>query len=165
MSHGSRSESASRPGAASFRRRSACRLARRHRVALLADLERPGAGQIDNPALMSGAEASRAAFGSKAERAAKDRLERQGREAEKQRLAESAMDAPMAGNSEAEPKPDPTPPMAQRIFLAEAQARLDAAVNAEIGFAERLVWFWSNHFCISAEKTAARPGRYPPERS
>src|SRR5215831_8305963 len=56
------------------------------------------------------------------------------------------------------------PPMAQRIFLAEAQARLDAAVNAEIGFAERLVWFWSNHFCISAEKAAARPGGYERER-
>src|SRR5262245_18273474 len=84
------------------------------RGALLADLERPGAGQIDNPALMSGAEASRAVFEFNAERAAKDRLERQRREAEKQRLAEAGMEAPMAGNSEAEPKPDPTPPMAQQ---------------------------------------------------
>src|SRR5262245_3885686 len=134
------------------------------RGALLADLERLGAGQIDNPALMSGAEASRAVFEFNAERAAKDRLERQRREAEKQRLAEAGMEAPMAGNSEAEPKPDPTPPMAQQIFLAEAQARLDAAVNAEIGFVERLVWFWSNHFCISAEKVLARPGGYERER-
>src|SRR5262249_40176488 len=109
-------------------------------------------------------EASRAVFEFNAERAAKDRLERQRREAEKQRLAESGMEAPMAGNSEAEPKPDPTPPMAQRIFLAEAQARLDAAGNAEIGFVERLVWFWSNHFCISAEKVPARPGGYERER-
>jgi len=54
--------------------------------------------------------------------------------------------------------------MAQQIFLAEAQARLDAAVNAEIGFVERLVWFWSNHFCISAEKVLARPGGYERER-
>ncbi|HKA73046.1 MAG TPA: DUF1800 family protein [Xanthobacteraceae bacterium] len=134
------------------------------RGALLADLERLGAGQIYNPALMSGAEASRAVFEFNAERAAKDRLERQRREAEKQRLAEAGMEAPMAGNSEAEPKPDPTPPMAQQIFLAEAQARLDAAVNAEIGFVERLVWFWSNHFCISAEKVLARPGGYERER-
>ena len=133
------------------------------RGAVLADLERPGAGQIDNPALVSGAEASRAVFEFNAERAAKDRLERQRREAEKQRLAEAGMEAPMADDGE-EPKPDPTPPMAQRIFLAEAQARLDAAVNAEIGFVERLVWFWSNHFCISAEKVPARPGGFERER-
>src|SRR5215813_4041002 len=134
------------------------------RGALLADLEQPRAGQIDNPALMTGAEASRAVFEFNAERAAKDRLERQRREAEKQRLAESGMEAPMAGNGEAEPRPDPTPPMGQRIFLQEAQARLDAALSAEIGFVERLVWFWSNHFCISAEKVPARPGGYERER-
>jgi uncharacterized protein (DUF1800 family) len=29
---------------------------------------------------------------------------------------------------------------------------MTAATAAEIGFAERLVWFWSNHFCISAAK-------------
>jgi len=134
------------------------------RGAVLADLDRPGAGRIDNPALMSGAEASRAVFEFNSERSAKDRLERQRREAEKQRAAEAGMEAPMAASGEAEPKPDPTPPMAQRILLAEAQARLDAAVNAEIGFVERLVWFWSNHFCISAEKVPARPGGYERER-
>ena len=31
------------------------------------------------------------------------------------------------------------------------KARLDAALRAEIGFVERLVWFWSNHFCVSAD--------------
>ncbi len=35
---------------------------------------------------------------------------------------------------------------------SEAKARFDAAADADIGFVERLVWFWSNHFCISADK-------------
>src|SRR5262249_56836306 len=34
-------------------------------------------------------------------------------------------------------------------FLKEVKARLDAAFDADIGFAERLGWFWSNHFCVS----------------
>src|SRR5262249_58233966 len=31
-----------------------------------------------------------------------------------------------------------------------------AASDAEIGFVERLVWFWSNHFCVSADKGNVR---------
>ena len=41
----------------------------------------------------------------------------------------------------------------QELYLTEARARIDAALEAEIGFVERLVWFWSNHFCVSADKT------------
>ena len=37
-------------------------------------------------------------------------------------------------------------------YRAEALARLQRAVIADCGFAERLVVFWSNHFCISANK-------------
>jgi hypothetical protein len=40
----------------------------------------------------------------------------------------------------------------QKTFRAEALARLQRAVMADCGFAERLVVFWSNHFCISANK-------------
>ena len=47
--------------------------------------------------------------------------------------------------------------MPQQIYLAEAKARFDAALNADIGFVERLVWFWSNHFCVSADKGPTRP--------
>lgn len=43
-------------------------------------------------------------------------------------------------------------PFPQQNFRAEAQARLDVALDAKTGFAERLVWFWSNHFCVSAAK-------------
>ena len=40
----------------------------------------------------------------------------------------------------------------QKTYRAEALARLQRAVIADCGFAERLVVFWSNHFCISANK-------------
>ncbi|MEY9182248.1 uncharacterized protein (DUF1800 family) [Bradyrhizobium sp. USDA 326] len=40
----------------------------------------------------------------------------------------------------------------QKTFRAEALARLQRATLAECGFTERLVAFWSNHFCISASK-------------
>jgi uncharacterized protein (DUF1800 family) len=42
----------------------------------------------------------------------------------------------------------------QKTFRAEALARLQRAVLADCGFTERLVVFWSNHFCISANKAA-----------
>jgi len=51
------------------------------------------------------------------------------------------------------PKPPPQPPnIIQKTYRAEALARLQRAVIAECGFTERLVVFWSNHFCISANK-------------
>jgi uncharacterized protein (DUF1800 family) len=51
------------------------------------------------------------------------------------------------------PKPPPAPlNIIQKTFRAEALARLQRAVMADCGFTERLVVFWSNHFCISANK-------------
>lgn len=40
----------------------------------------------------------------------------------------------------------------QRTFRDEALARIQRATMTESGFVERLVAFWSNHFCISANK-------------
>jgi uncharacterized protein (DUF1800 family) len=34
-------------------------------------------------------------------------------------------------------------------YLRESQARTEMALEADIGVVERLVWFWSNHFCVS----------------
>src|SRR5207248_8152237 len=55
----------------------------------------------------------------------------------------------------AQPEPVPLP---RRIFLDEAKARFDGAIGAEIGFVERLVWFWSNHFCVNADATVMAGG-------
>ena len=61
--------------------------------------------------------------------------------------------------------PRPEQPQ-RRIYRAETLARMQAAVAAPIGFAERLVWFWSNHFCVSIRKggvTAIAAGTYERE--
>jgi len=39
----------------------------------------------------------------------------------------------------------------QRLYRAGVQARMDAALATEAPFVERMVHFWSNHFCISTE--------------
>jgi uncharacterized protein (DUF1800 family) len=51
------------------------------------------------------------------------------------------------------PKPPPQQlNIIQKTFRAEALARLQRATMADCGYVERLVVFWSNHFCISAGK-------------
>lgn len=47
---------------------------------------------------------------------------------------------------------EPLPNVVRDVFQAETLARLKAANEPLAGFGERLVWFWSNHFCISARK-------------
>ena len=72
-------------------------------------------------------------------------------------------DAPAAGDKAemampAAMPPDPAklPPrplnIIQKTYRAEALARLQRAMIVDCGFLERLVVFWSNHFCISANK-------------
>ena len=156
------------------------------RAALLAELDKPSAGQIINDDLLSAGEAARASYDFRQERKAERLARRAGDELDKaaardaanaaKEAAKSAASNPMASPlGEAKPemtKPDMTAPPApqaadakpkqqpgvpQQIYLEEARARLDNALNAEIGFAERLVWFWSNHFCVSADKGQVRP--------
>ncbi|MEI9420362.1 DUF1800 family protein [Mesorhizobium sp. Cs1299R1N1] len=64
--------------------------------------------------------------------------------------AAPGMSAP-AAPAAAKAKP-PVPPVEAILFRAEAQARFDKAMQAEAGFVERLVYFWSNHFCVSVAK-------------
>lgn len=54
----------------------------------------------------------------------------------------------MTGGAPERPAPQPE----AVIYRAEALARFGMAQAAEIGFLERLVGFWSNHFCVSAGK-------------
>jgi uncharacterized protein (DUF1800 family) len=132
------------------------------RGALLADLDRPGAGQIANADLPSSAGANRAVFEYNAERAAAGKREKRRQEAAAQVAMQNAgVEATM------EAKPDPpstTPaqaqavPLPRQLFRNEAEARFEAAINADIGLVERLVWFWSNHFCVNANATVMAGG-------
>ena len=109
------------------------------RDALLAELERPNAGQIVNSSLPTSGAANRAVFEYRAERSAEQKRQR------REGAAQPAM--------EVTPTQSDPPPLPRRLFLNEARARIDAARDAEIGLVERLVWFWSNHFCVSQDKT------------
>jgi uncharacterized protein (DUF1800 family) len=127
------------------------------RGALVAELDRPGAGLIVGGELPGAAAANRAVFEFNAARNAKDKVER------RQKVADNAgMENPGAEPAMAEqPKPpaaQPEPPLPRRLFFAEAQARFDAAVRSDGGFVERLVWFWSNHFCVNADATVMAGG-------
>jgi uncharacterized protein (DUF1800 family) len=70
--------------------------------------------------------------------------------------AMAAQAEPMQPNPASPPEPARSAPpqlnVIQKTFRAEALARLQRASLAECGFVERLVVFWSNHFCISANK-------------
>lgn len=128
------------------------------RGALLSDLDRPAAGYLAAK-LPSSAAAARAISDFRAEEQAKSKLaQRAKKEAEAKGMAASASDAAVA----APPKPLEQP-LPQQIFQNEATARYEAAVGGDIGFVERLVWFWSNHFCISADKDIAMVGAYERE--
>ena len=128
------------------------------RGALLAELDRPSAGQVVDSTLQSAAAENRALFEFNAERAARDKLARLRREAaqrENPGMAETAMQSDAATAAPAQPEPEP---LGRTIFFKEAKARFDAAIHSDIGFVERLVWFWSNHFCVNFDATVMAGG-------
>jgi uncharacterized protein (DUF1800 family) len=138
------------------------------RGALLAELERPPASLAAASALPSSAKAFRAVTDANAKRQAKAIVAKRAQEqAKRQQMseapamaegAEQGADA-MAEKAAAEAVPDPGRP----IYLEEARIRTEAALVADTGFTERLVWFWSNHFCISADKIRSMSGAYERE--
>ena len=146
------------------------------RAAVLADLERPGVGRVAAANLPTSSEASRAFFDFRAERRAKAKLAERAKKVAGDNAATMAMTdaadaaAAVAGTNTV-PAPDqkpgqnpPLPPqLPAQLIQNEAKVRFDAAVGADIGFVERLVWFWSNHFCISADKMFSMAGAYERE--
>jgi len=128
------------------------------RSALLAELDKPDAALIKNNDLLSSSEAARAAFDFRQERKAARLAANAQNEAEKQQAKEAGSSEekqPAQQNNAA--KSNPGPGLPQQIYLEESKARLESALTADAGFVERLVWFWSNHFCISADKGGVRP--------
>jgi uncharacterized protein (DUF1800 family) len=118
------------------------------RAALIEELDRADAGRIADPALASSAACARAVFAFQREQRAMRQAARAARD------ANSTMSSPEGPGGA--PKPIPGPGVPQRIYLDEARARIHAALQPSIGFPERLVWFWSNHFCVSADKGNVR---------
>lgn len=138
------------------------------RGALLAELDNPPPYPAAAATLPSSAKAFRTVADANARRQAKAIVAtRAEAAAKKQQMAagtaitEGAASGPSetASKAAAEAVPDPGQP----IYLDEARLRTEAALGADIGFTERLVWFWSNHFCVSADKIRSMSGAYERE--
>lgn len=121
------------------------------RGAVLAEVK-GGGGLLRTAQLLSSDAAARAQFEFNQERKAEREAKRA--EAAMQPQAGEAASNMMAQPAQASAKRGPGVP--QQIYLEEAKARVDAALTADIGLTERLVWFWSNHFCVSADKGPLR---------
>jgi uncharacterized protein (DUF1800 family) len=129
------------------------------RQALLSELAAPGGARLDDAGLPASPEILQRVYADQLRR----KMERDRADAD--RLATLGMPAPsvaalLAGEPAATPAAGPggamTPPEPrpdQTFFRADAQARLQQACAAPIGYLERLTAFWSNHFCVSAAKS------------
>ncbi len=147
------------------RRGSIAAIASDPRGALLAELDRPDIGQIVGGNLMTSAQAVRAVvrISCRAPRPP-DRRPARGRGAQ-------ARDGQRRTGKCDDAERDARPPSQSRqsaTWCATSSAAKPvrastAALGAEIGFAERLVWFWSNHFCVSADKVPSFAGSYERE--
>ncbi len=131
------------------------------RGALIAELDRPNVGRIAAPDLMTSGAAARAAVEFREaqrqmRREAGGKNNAQPKNAQQKNAQKNAQQKNADGNGT--PRQRPSVGIApQELYLTEAKARLDAALAADIGFVERLTWFWSNHFCVSADKAQVRP--------
>ena len=140
------------------------------RGALLADLERAGAGRVAAAQLPNSAQAARSLFEFRAERLAKEKLAQRAKQtAEAEGMGSAAANAPNPDGDAQAPVPqaaqnqNPPSELPVQLIQNEGKVRIEAAVAADIGFVERLVWFWSNHFCVSADKIVSMAGAYERE--
>jgi uncharacterized protein (DUF1800 family) len=137
------------------------------RGALIAELERPSASNIAASSLPPSAKAFRTVTDAYAKRQAKAIVAKKEQEAKRQQMAEAASmtegTAQDTGEMAAKTAADAVPDPGRQIYLNEASIRTAAALGAEIGFVERLVWFWSNHLCVSIDKIRSMSGAYERE--
>src|SRR5215475_8675290 len=133
------------------------------RGALLAELDNPP--PFSAAALPSSAKAVRTVADADARRQAKaivaTREEARQTAADASMMAEDA--APKTSEAGQKMAAEAVPDPRRTIYLAEARLRTEAALQTTIGFTERLVWFWSNHFCVSAFKVRSMSGAYERE--
>jgi uncharacterized protein (DUF1800 family) len=142
-----------------------------------AELNRPNAVRLELPGLQTTPALAQAVFAFQDEQKAKREAAAktasaapdtapQAADAKRQKMSamatqdKSGANASMqSGEKSSEPmQPNAAKPPAQplnviqKTYRAEALARLQRAMMSDCGFTERLVTFWSNHFCISANK-------------
>jgi uncharacterized protein (DUF1800 family) len=121
------------------------------RAFVRSELEKPGAGQATG---VPTAKLLKGLFDFQEQtRLAREQKTQESANAVAPNMMEQGSGAPSA------PPPPPDARYVQTTFQAEALARINRALEAPVGLVERLVAFWSNHFAISAAKSAiARTG-------
>lgn len=129
------------------------------RGAVLADLERPGAGLVAAAGLPNSAAAARAFAEYRAKQLAERKLaqravqqagNRSGNGSTGDKVMEADEKTPISTEPPERNQQNQDANVGIRLIEDEARVRIDEAVSEPIGFVERLVWFWSNHFCVSA---------------
>jgi uncharacterized protein (DUF1800 family) len=124
---------------------------------LEAELARPDVALLEGPDLPHSAVALRSLF-EDLEQKRVARLARERAEAARAEVGpipiamEAGEAAPPAVMQPEKPKEPPKPSLEQQVFRTEAARRLQRGLSARPGFVERLVGFWTNHFCVSAIK-------------
>ena len=131
---------------------------------VLASLSKPDAALIELPSLHP----SQVVFAEALAAQRKQKLEREmmRQATEAAHAGESKPGGPSAAEQPPNAKPMPAPQSAaatekpgqirREAFRAEAFARVEHARTTDAPFLERLVMFWSNHFCVSAVKGPVR---------
>jgi uncharacterized protein (DUF1800 family) len=109
------------------------------RGALLAELETPDATSVSSRRTLPD---SAAAFG-ELQRFVEERAA-----ARERARAPGAEGARSGRGMTDEPKPERSASPRQTVILDEIEARIETVLRADIGFAERLAAFWTNHFAI-----------------
>jgi uncharacterized protein (DUF1800 family) len=148
------------------------RIASDPRGFVLQSLTDPGRSRIDDPAL----EPSHVVFAAAMEAQRRQRLARANTQDGGAVMQDGAGEGSAAKAAPA-PNPSVTPPSMQpepapagtaaqapakageirrEAFVEEAAARFRHAATTDAAFLERLVMFWSNHFCVSANKGQVR---------
>ena len=125
------------------------------REALWAELAAPGAADLQVASLRSSQEILAAVF--EQDRRDNERKEQEGvarflttQMPEPNVAAILLPSAPLSVSAMAPDRREPR--LDDLAYQADATARFVRASTVEIGFVERLVAFWSNHFCVSAAK-------------
>lgn len=88
---------------------------------------------------------------------------RQDRRAEQKRQRELRLSDPKQANFPPTAATAIAGTPAALILSEEANWRYNLALAAPVGMQERLVWFWSNHFCVNSIKTPALAGAFERE--
>lgn len=117
---------------------------------LRAELEQPGIAALEAPDLPRTAVALKILFTDQEQQ----RLQRLAADMTIQTASLEESPGTAGTPSSAKPKeaPKPPPPAIQQVFRTEASARLRRILEAQPGFVERLVQFWTNHFCVATMK-------------